>query len=66
VPNTKASVTGIQIGPFVIGDYQPGINGEAFPTGVTATTSTGIIGLNAWAVVDPGTAPTWTVVDIAA
>ena len=66
VPNTIASVTGIQIGPFVIGDYQPGINGEAFPTGVTATTSTGIIGLNAWAVVDPGTAPTWTVVDIAA
>jgi hypothetical protein len=66
VPNTKVDVTGIQIGPFVIGDYQPGINGEAFPTGVTATTSTGIIGLNAWAVVDPGTAPTWTVVDIAA
>jgi hypothetical protein len=66
VPNTQVDVTGIQIGPFVIGDYQPGINGEAFPTGVTATTSTGIIGLNAWAVVDPGTAPTWTVVDIAA
>jgi hypothetical protein len=66
IPNTQVDVTGIQIGPFVIGDYQPGINGEAFPTGVTATTSTGIIGLNAWAVVDPGTAPTWTVVDIAA
>ena len=66
IPNTQVDVTGIQIGPFVIGDYQPGINGEAFPTGVTATTSTGIIGLNAWAVVDPGTSPTWTVVDIAA
>ena len=66
VPNTKASVTGIQIGPFIIGDYQPGINGEAYPTGVTSSFSTGIIGLNAWAVVDPGTAPTWTVVDIAA
>jgi hypothetical protein len=65
-PNTQVNLTGIQIGPFVIGDYQPGINGEAFPTGVTATTSTGIIGLNAWAVVDPGNAPTWTVVDIAA
>jgi len=65
-PNTQVNLTGIQIGPFVIGDYQPGINGEAYPTGVTATTSTGIIGLNAWAVVDPGTAPTWTVVDIAA
>jgi len=66
VPNTIASVTGIQIGPFVIGDYQPGINGEAYPTGVTSSFSTGIIGINAWAVVDPGTAPTWTVVDIAA
>ena len=65
-PNTIASVTGIQIGTFVIGDYQPGINGEAYPTGVTSSFSTGIIGLNAWAVVDPGTAPTWTVVDIAA
>jgi hypothetical protein len=65
-PNTQVDITGIQIGPFVIGDYQPGINGEAYPTGVTATTSTGIIGLNAWAVVDPGNAPTWTVVDIAA
>ena len=65
-PNTQVNLTGIQIGPFVIGNYQPDINGEAFPTGVTATTSTGIIGLNAWAVVDPGTAPTWTVVDIAA
>ena len=27
------------------------------------TASTGIISVNAWAVVDPGTAPTWTVVD---
>jgi hypothetical protein len=65
-PNTQVDITGIQIGPFVIGDYQPGINGEAFPTGVTSTVSTGIIGINAWAVVDPGNAPTWTVVDIAA
>ena len=66
VPNTIASVTGIQFGPFVIGDYEAGINGEAFPTGVTMTTSTGIIGLNAWELVDPGTSPTWTVVDKAA
>jgi hypothetical protein len=65
-PNTQVDITGIQIGPFIIGDYQPGINGEAYPTGVTSSFSTGIIGLNAWAVVDPGTAPTWTVVDIAA
>jgi hypothetical protein len=65
-PNTIASVTGIQFGPFVIGDYAAGINGEASPTGVTMTTSTGIIGLNAWELVDSGTSPTWTVVDKAA
>jgi hypothetical protein len=65
-PNTIASVTGIQIGTIEIGDYLPGVNGEAYPTGVTITSTTGIIGLNAWAVVDPGAAPTWTVVDIAA
>jgi hypothetical protein len=66
IPNTQVDVTGIELGPIVIGDYLAGISAEVTPTGVTATTSTGIIGLNAWAVVDPGTAPTWTVVDIAA
>ena len=65
-PNTIASVTGIQFGPIIIGDYEAGINGEAYPTGVTMTTSTGIIGLNAWELVDSGTSPTWTVVDKAA
>jgi len=64
--NVKVNVTGQEIGPFVIGDYLAGISVIAQPTGVTSTVSTGIIGLNAWAVVDPGTAPTWTVVDIAA
>ena len=66
IPNTQVDVTGIELGPIVIGDFLAGISAEVTPTGVTATTSTGIIGLNAWAVVDPGTAPTWTVVDIAA
>jgi hypothetical protein len=64
--NVTAQVSGQQIGPFVIGDYAAGISILVEPTGVTSTASTGIIGLNAWAVVDPGNAPTWTVVDIAA
>jgi hypothetical protein len=65
-PNTIASVTGIQIGPFVIGDYAAGISIIALPSGVTMTSSSGTIGLNAWELVDPGIAPTWTVVDKAA
>jgi len=66
VPNTQVDVTGIELGPIIIGDFLAGISVEVQPTGVTATTSTGIIGLNAWELVDPGTAPTWTVVDKAA
>jgi len=65
VPNTIASPTGIEIS-FVLQGVVAGSSVEAEPTGVTATTSTGIIGLNAWELVDPGTAPTWTVVDKAA
>ena len=64
--NVRVNVTGQELGPFVIGDYLAGISAEANPTGVTGTTSTGIIGLNAWELVDPGTPPTWTVVDKAA
>jgi len=66
IPNTFAKPTGIQIGPFVIGDYLAGISAEVSPTGVTMSPTTGIIGLNAWAVVDPNSSTTWTVVDIAA
>jgi hypothetical protein len=66
IPNTQVDVTGIELGPIIIGDFLAGISVEVQPTGVTATTSTGIIGLNAWELVDPGTAPTWTVVDKAA
>ena len=60
------SVTGNSIGTIEIGDYLAGISAEADPTGVTMTSSSGTIGLNAWEIVDPGTAPTWTVVDKAA
>jgi hypothetical protein len=66
IPNTQVDVTGIELGPIIIGDFLAGISAEVQPTGVTATTSTGIIGLNAWELVDPGTAPIWTVVDKAA
>ena len=64
--NVRVNVTGQELGPIVIGDFLAGVSITAEPTGVTMTASTGIIGLNAWAVVDPGSAPTWTVVDIAA
>jgi hypothetical protein len=60
------SVTGNSIGTIEIGDYLAGISAEAQPSGVTMTTSSGTIGLNAWELVDPGTAPTWAVVDKAA
>ena len=64
--NVRVEPTGQELGPIVIGDFLAGISVTAEPTGVTATTSTGIMGLNAWELVDPGTAPTWTVVDKAA
>jgi len=43
-----------------------GISALVLPTGVTSTTSTGIIGINAWAVVNPNASTTWSVVDKAA
>jgi hypothetical protein len=65
VPNTIASPTGIEIS-FVLQGVVAGSSVEVDPTGVTMTPTTGTIGLNAWELVDPGTAPTWTVVDKAA
>jgi hypothetical protein len=59
-------VTGNNIGTIVIGDFQAGISQLIIPTGVTANTIAGTIGLNAWAVIDSGPSPTWTVVDKAA
>jgi len=64
--NVRVEVTGQELGPFVIGDFLAGISNTAEPTGVTGTVSTGIMSVNAWELVDPGTAPTWTVVDKAA
>jgi len=60
------SVTGNDIGTIVIGDFLAGISILVEPTGVTGTTSTGIIGLNAWELIDSGPSPTWSVVDKAA
>ena len=65
IPNTIASPTGIEIS-FVLQGVVAGSSVEVDPTGVTMTPTTGTIGLNAWELVDPGTAPTWTVVDKAA
>ena len=64
--NVRVSVTGNSVGTIVIGDFLAGISAEAQPTGVTMTPNAGTIGVNAWEIVDPGTAPTWTVVDKAA
>lgn len=64
--NVRVNVTGQALGPIVIGDYLAGISQLVTPTGVTMTVSSGIMSVNAWAVVDAGTEPTWAVVDIAA
>ena len=65
IPNTIASPTGIEL-TISINNVLAGISDIALPSGVTMTSSSGTIGLNAWELVDPGTAPTWTVVDKAA
>ena len=65
IPNTIASPTGIEL-TVSLNDVLAGISDIALPSGVTMTSSSGTIGLNAWELVDPGTAPTWTVVDKAA
>jgi hypothetical protein len=62
---TFASVSGLEL-TSVMGVPTAGLSVLVEVTGVTSTTSTGIIGLNAWELVDSGTSPTWTVVDKAA
>ena len=64
--NVRANPTGMSVGTIVIGDFLAGISDTPTPTGVTMTSTTGTIGLNAWELVEPGSAPTWTVVDKAA
>jgi hypothetical protein len=62
---TIASPTGIEL-TTTMGVPTAGLSVLVEVTGVTSTFSTGIIGLNAWELVDSGTSPTWTVVDKAA
>jgi len=64
--NVRINVTGNDVGTVIIGDYLAGVSADVDVSGVTASVSTGIIGLNAWELVDSGTSPTWTVVDKAA
>jgi hypothetical protein len=62
---TFATVSGQEL-TTVMGVPTAGLSVAVDVTGVTSSFSTGIIGLNAWELVDPGTSPTWTVVDKAA
>ena len=62
---TIASPTGIEL-TTTMGVPTAGLSVLVEVTGVTSSFSTGIIGLNAWELVDSGTSPTWTVVDKAA
>jgi len=63
--NVTAQVTGQQLTSSV-SNVLAGISQLVTPTGVTATTSTGIMGINAWAVIEPNASTTWSVVDKAA
>jgi len=48
------------------GDVLAGISQLIIPTGLEATVTSGTMGVNAWAVVDPNASTTWSVVDKAA
>jgi hypothetical protein len=49
-----------------IGNFVAGISQLIVPTGLEATTTSGTMGVNAWAVVETSSNTTWTVVDKAA
>jgi hypothetical protein len=49
-----------------LNDVVSGISQLVIPTGLEATTTSGTMGINAWAVVDPNSTTTWSVVDKAA
>ena len=51
---------------ITIGNFVAGISQLVVPTGVTATTNVGTMGINAWAVIEPNASTTWSVVDKAA
>jgi len=60
-PNTQVDITGIQLN-IIAANTVAGASAECLPTGVTTTSSTGIISVNTWELVDPGTAPNWKLV----
>lgn len=62
---TQVDITGIEL-TTSMGTPTAGLSVQVSLTGVTSTVGTGIIGLNAWEIVDSGIAPTWTEVDKAA
>ena len=63
--DVTAEPTGQQL-TTQLNDVVAGISQLIIPTGVTATVSTGIMGINAWAVIEPNASTTWSVVDKAA
>ena len=63
--NVTAQVTGQQLTSSV-SNVLAGISQLVVPTGVTATTNVGTMGINAWAVIEPNASTTWSVVDKAA
>ena len=64
---TDVSVQPTGVGTTAVTDgVVAGISQLIIPTGVTATVSTGIMGINAWAVIQPNASTTWSVVDKAA
>ena len=65
IPNTLVDLTGILLQTYLT-NVVTGLSVLVQPTGVTANVTTGTIGLNAWAAIDSGPSPTWTVVDKAA
>ena len=60
-PNTQVDLTGIQLN-VVAANTVAGASALCLPTGLSMTTSTGIISINSWELVDSGTAPTWKLV----
>ncbi len=61
VPNTQVDISGIAMS-FTLQGAVAGASALVLPTGVTSTFTQGIIGLNAWELVDSGAAPTWKLV----
>lgn len=63
--DTTVEITGQEL-TLTLDSVVAGISQLIIPTGVTATTTSGTIGINAWAVVETNSSTTWSVVDKAA